>query len=97
MATLEERMGRLEETLLKDLPEPFREVMLKVDENSRDLQTVKVRLETVGMGLDMMDSCIGTIDRRLETIDAWLNGIDSKIGQMDKKLDQVLTLLMQGR
>jgi hypothetical protein len=97
MATLEERIGRLEETLLKDLSEPFREVMLKVDENSRDLQGVRVRLETVGMGLDMMDSCIGTIDRRLETVDARLNGIESKIDHMNKKLDQVLTLLMQGR
>lgn len=87
-------MATLEEALTHDFATPFRAVMARVDELSRDVRDQ-------GRDIREIKERLATIDTRLGTMDSRLNGLDGKVDalreEMNTKFDQVLALLAQGR
>ncbi|MBA2287565.1 MAG: hypothetical protein H0W02_18985 [Ktedonobacteraceae bacterium] len=101
MATLEERVTALEDALEHDFGTPLRAMMLKMDEQDRDIRELGRDVREQGRDMREIKSRLATMDSRLGTLDSRVNGIDEKITifkeEMNVKFDQIVELLTQGR
>ena len=94
MATLEERVTSLEDSLQHDFAEPVRQVMLKVDEQGRDLRDQGRDIRELGRDMREIKTRMATMDTRLNRVDERLDSIKL---EMRQKFDQVIALLQQNK